>query len=229
VDFAEYTGEVICCVSGHTHMDKIFNLDDGLNIIVTANCSSHVQSIDAPQKTSKTDTEYIMDFVCINKHTRTCHVMRLGAALDQDKTCQIIAVENLADKTSVDYRDGHRINASGDIVENAGYAVTNYIPMALGDIVHVKGFKRISNMFIVVMYNEEKNKIGQSQYTASSASIYAADYDDSVTCFDVSKFSATSSAKYIRISAEIDQTARQIITVNENIEGKTFDGRGFNY
>jgi hypothetical protein len=86
IDFTGYKGEVVCWLSGHVHMDGVFSMD-GLNVVVTANCSSHVaSSAAAPAKTPGTDTEYIMDFLCVNKLTRECNVVRLGAATQSERT-----------------------------------------------------------------------------------------------------------------------------------------------
>ena len=86
VDFASAVGDIVCWISGHTHKDYIFNLD-GLTVVSTANCSPHVSTNPvgfAPSKTSGTDSEYIMDFVCVNKSTRTANIVRLGAELEDN-------------------------------------------------------------------------------------------------------------------------------------------------
>lgn len=84
LDFTGYKGEVACWVSGHAHMDGIFDLD-GLKTVLTANCGKHVADANAPEKVMGTDTEYIMDFFCVDKAAKTVDVVRLGAALDGNR------------------------------------------------------------------------------------------------------------------------------------------------
>ena len=100
-DFAQRKGEIACWVSGHTHMDGIFDIE-GLKVVVTANCSSHIAVTDAPEKVSGTDTEYIMDFFCVNKSSKECNVVRLGATLEKGDGTTIVA-NNKADTTSADW------------------------------------------------------------------------------------------------------------------------------
>jgi hypothetical protein len=86
VDFAQYDGDLVCWVVGHTHKDYIFDLD-GLKVVSTANCSAHQSTTPegfAPTKTSGTDTEYILDFLCVNKSTRKCNIVRLGAEMEEN-------------------------------------------------------------------------------------------------------------------------------------------------
>ena len=83
-DFTDYNGDFVCWVAGHTHKDYIFDLD-GLKVVNTANCSTYRAETNAefsPIKAWGTDTEHIIDFLCVNKSTRMCNIVRLGAELE---------------------------------------------------------------------------------------------------------------------------------------------------
>ncbi len=86
VNYSARVGDIVCWVAGHSHKDHIFELD-GLKVVCSANCSLH-QSTNptgfAPAKTVGTDTEFAMDFFCVNKNSRTCNIVRLGATLEDD-------------------------------------------------------------------------------------------------------------------------------------------------
>jgi hypothetical protein len=85
-DFTDYKGDLVCWIAGHTHKDYIFNLD-GLKVVCTANCSSTRSETEpeySPVKSSGTDTEHVLDFLCVNKATRTCNIVRLGAELESN-------------------------------------------------------------------------------------------------------------------------------------------------
>ncbi len=83
-DYSNADGEMVCWAAGHTHKDYIFDLD-GLKVVCTLNNSKH-QSLNpegfAPLKEIGTATEFAMDFFCVNKATKYCYVVRLGACLD---------------------------------------------------------------------------------------------------------------------------------------------------
>lgn len=86
VDFTQYKGDVVCWVAGHTHKDYIFDLD-GLKVVSTADCAEVTNSAAttfAPARKAGTNTEYIFDFLCVNKATRTCNIVRLGAELSSN-------------------------------------------------------------------------------------------------------------------------------------------------
>lgn len=83
VNFENAKGTVVCWLAGHTHKDGIIDCD-GLQVVVSANCSMDVADRDAPAKTSGTDTEYVIDFLCVNKANRNCKIVRLGAELSEN-------------------------------------------------------------------------------------------------------------------------------------------------
>lgn len=81
-NFNNYEGDLICCVSGHTHHDIMFNIN-GINHVSTANDSSTVSTeapTYVPPKTMLSDTEQIIDVFCLNKNTKHGYVVRLGAS-----------------------------------------------------------------------------------------------------------------------------------------------------
>lgn len=82
-DFSNYNGDLICCISGHTHKDCIINKNGVINVN-TANDSismSNNGTTYVPNKTAGTDTEHVLDFFCIDKENRKGYVIRLGAYL----------------------------------------------------------------------------------------------------------------------------------------------------
>jgi hypothetical protein len=231
LDFTDYHGEIVCWCSGHTHMDKIFDLN-GLHVIVTANCSSHIQSIDAPNKTPGTDTEYIMDFVCVNKRTRACNVIRLGAALADDVTCTINTYTNWVTKGGEGWTEGYRLNSVGEVVEGSGYAISNFVPVCNGDMLLFKGWTKTPNFIVVQFYNVLKEPISTRQWTGDNTEWwFEVDYDTSVQGIDTKlAFAAgATNCRYARISGQVDAAAELIATVNEDIRSIEQPGRGFNY
>ena len=224
-DFSQRKGEVVCWVSGHTHMDRIFNLD-GLMLIVTANCSSHIAVTDAPNKVSGTDTEYIMDFVCINKRAKVCNIVRLGAELETNASCSVTTYTNLSDPTSEDWIIGKRINSAGELVDDAGYGVSNYIPMFSGTV-HCKGINLVANRLVIQLFRVDKTLLATRMLDVTH---FVADYDHSVIFCNTKTEFALGSICYIRLSGQLTTTAEDvIITVDENIETTVRPGRGFNY
>jgi hypothetical protein len=225
-DFTNYNGEVVCWMAGHTHMDKIFSLSDGLNVIVTANSSSHIQTIDAPAKTVGTDTEYAIDFVCVNTRTRMCTVVRLGAVLESEADSIIDMYENLMDEEAEGYMKGSRINTGGTVVEDGNYYISNYIPVVAGDVLHIKGYYKASNLLLVQTYSEAKDVVGTVAYPTASY-WQTCDYDSEVLLITIP---SNSSAKYVRISGTtVKPDSELVITKNENIQGTERAGRWFNY
>jgi hypothetical protein len=217
-DFSTYSGDLICWISGHTHRDRIFNLSDGLRVVSTANCSSHIADSDAPEKVMGTDTEYVMDFLCVNKKEKSCKVVRLGAKLSEKQ------YTNRIDRNDESYTVGYRINASKVEVAESGHAISNYIPVVKGNVLHMKGWE-LTNKFVVAFYNAEKQITRVVQYPGSTDYWNTASYANDVTCFVCYE----DGTAYVRISGKPDTASEQIVTVNEKIEGTTYEGRGFNY
>ena len=81
-NFSGYRGSLIGCFSGHTHTDYL--VDVGFKAVTTANDSITVAESDyAPAKERGTNTEQVIDFICVNKRTRTVNLVRLGAGSDR--------------------------------------------------------------------------------------------------------------------------------------------------
>ena len=219
-DFADYNGEIVCWVSGHTHMDKIVDLGD-FPLVVTANCSNHVQTIDAPTKVTGTNTEYIMDFISINKNTRKGTVVRLGASLGANGG-ETVTYTNHVNTSDESYQDGYRINSVGETVQQNMYAISNYIPVGANDIIHMTGWRKFTNMLIYAFYDENKALLKIVQYTSDTAKGFGVpEYDSNVLCFDHTQVTASlaSRVRYVRISGEVDTILPQVVTINENIKG----------
>lgn len=84
-NFANHKGEIIGCFAGHVHSDLM--TDVGFVSLTTANDSVSVSNnASAPAKERGTTTEHVMDFICVNKATRTVNIVRLGAGADRSFT-----------------------------------------------------------------------------------------------------------------------------------------------
>lgn len=82
-DYSEAHGAIVCWAAGHIHKDYIYNCN-GLKIVLTASSTAKESGDKMPTKTAGTDTEHIIDFFCINKDSKTCNIIRLGAALPEN-------------------------------------------------------------------------------------------------------------------------------------------------
>lgn len=235
-DFSQRKGEIACWVAGHTHMDGIFDID-GLKVVTTANCSGHIAVTDAPEKVPGTDTEYIMDFFCINKKTRECNVVRLGATLEKGDDGEIIVVNNKADTDSDDWVNNKRINQSKELLDGDGYAISNFIPFTFGGIINFAGFEAKPNHTNVVFYKADTTT-PWSVISYSDAYEYMYSISDNVISLDTSIMrnpgTAWNDVAYIRVSAPLSGTLDDVaITINEDIRfepnGNPEGVRSFDY
>ena len=220
-DFAQRKGEIACWVSGHTHMDGIFDIE-GLKVVVTANCSSHIAVTDAPKKVSGTDTEYIMDFFCVNKSSKECNVVRLGATLENGDGTTIVA-NSKADTTSADWVNGKRMTVGWEIVEADGYAVSNFVPVKFGDAIHFAGFEALENKTNLFFYNANKEQLRYFQYGVHFPYLYSvSSYNENVIYCDlgamVNPGAEWNQIAYVRVSGPLSGSLDDVaITINEQI------------
>ena len=162
-DFSNSNGEVVCWVAGHTHKDHIF-VCDGLPVVSTCNNSLHISTNPsgyAPDKTAGTTTEYAMDFFCVNKSSKKCNIVRLGAKfedrvfsysnnLDVILTAQDFYTESIYN--NIGYKENTRFDNTPGSHEAAstGYFLTGLIPYnpatasALTKPFYIKGVSNIS-------------------------------------------------------------------------------------
>lgn len=220
-DFSQRKGEIVCWVAGHTHMDGIFDID-GLKVITTANCSSHIAVTDAPNKVSGTDTEYIMDFFCVNKQTKTCNIVRLGATLEAGTgNTTIVCTNNLADTDNNEWLTDKRLTADASIVDATDYAVSNYFPVTFPSELYFTGWTETTYFVNVAWYNANKELILLHQYGSSGTTDYYT-YNENVFCIDLNAMpnpgAPWNNLAYARISGPIAGSLDNVaIAVNEEI------------
>lgn len=119
-------------------------------------------------------------------------------------------ITNLANPTSAEWKSGYRINGSNSIVSGQSQ-VTNLIPVAVGDVIRIKGGGSYANMLSATFANAES--------TTGSALGKNESYDSAA---GISTFTITSTAyPYARWSIPNSQIADVnaiIITRNEEIQ-----------
>lgn len=119
------------------------------------------------------------------------------------------AITNLADPTSTEWKSGYRINSGGNIVTGHSQ-VTNLIPVAVGDVIRIKGGGTPTTMFEAAFPDAA---------STSGTSLGENQSYDSTT--DIATFTITSAAyPYARWSipnSQIADASEIIITRNEEI------------
>jgi formylmethanofuran dehydrogenase subunit D len=117
---------------------------------------------------------------------------------------------NLADPTSSEWMDGHKISSSGVVETASGTTLMNTIPCVKGDIVRVKGATTI----IVAMYKDN------TFYKRATVTSPSDQYTNPVVNGDYTEFGiAYAGVTSIRAYGTLSGTAEDvIITVNEPIE-----------
>jgi hypothetical protein len=147
---------------------------------------------------------------------------------------------NLADPTSDDWQDGHRLSiGSGGTLEFAGHVATNYIPCKQGDVIRVKGLAihdssdtggGTSSSRKIVWYNSSKTKIlglyGAMLSNSSQAYGQKVSVNGDISTYTIALANdevqyADSNCAYIRLDGVLldGYTSNDvIITINEEIE-----------
>lgn len=119
------------------------------------------------------------------------------------------AITNLADPSSAEWKSGYRINSSGGIVTGSSQ-VTNLIPVAVGDVIRIKGGGSCKNM-LYAAYPDAAS-------TSGTPLTVSMQYD---SASDVATFTINATAyAYARWSiptAQIADVNAIIITRNEEI------------
>ena len=155
----ENKADIIGWFSGHIHRDRIYtgvsvndtddSEGDSLGFTQVTITSDHT-TIAYPIGNSPTyhpvqddDQSHAIDFVTINKNTKTVNITRLGIGSDRSFTygeAEIPSITNFADPSDQYWLNGYRLNSS--LVTNSNVredmVTTNYIDTALDDIVVVK-------------------------------------------------------------------------------------------
>lgn len=80
VNFSDTTNKLICCVSGHRHMDLMDTKNNILNIGTTCDC---LDVKDGYRRLANTITEQAFDVYCVNYDTNKINIVRVGAGNDR--------------------------------------------------------------------------------------------------------------------------------------------------
>ena len=125
------------------------------------------------------------------------------------------------------WKEGYRINSSGELEEFNGSYLTGFIPVKFGDVVHLKNVKwqygnttgLSSGNQRVSFYDANKTQLGQATGTSLGGTLSGVKDDNNIwTQFTVKNWSGVDlgNAAYFRLNcAEI--SGDSIITVNEEI------------
>lgn len=234
VNFADAKGEIVGWFSGHAHRDAVVQGDLPFPIITVTCAGNFSYDESEPDRTLDTSKETAVDFVTINRKTKTLHFTRLGTGISRSCSYQSIDVNNqnqLPLATDDDgtvlggtgWLDGYRISASsGSVSANAATDLTGYIPVRIGD--------RVSLTNIVMP--EKTPNVGVHFYASRNGSskllstvgwdgssgfpgngwTYTMDENGNVTSFVVPKWTELENVAYIRIVAS-EINADSIITV----------------
>ena len=120
------------------------------------------------------------------------------------------AITNLADPASAEWKSGYRINSSGGIVTGQSQ-VTNLIPVAVGDVIRIKGGGSYANML--------QASFPDAASTSGTPLTVSAQYDSaSDVCTFTINAAAYSYARWSIPTAQIADVNAIIITRNEEIQ-----------
>jgi len=147
VNFADAKGEIAGWFCGHAHRDDIILGDLPFPIVTITSAGNFSYDSTEPERVLGTSIETALDFVTINKKTRTLVITRLGTG--ENRRCSYLPVElsstnQLPLATDDDgtifngtgWMDGYRISASsGAVSANPSTDLTGYIPVRVGDTV----------------------------------------------------------------------------------------------
>lgn len=78
---AEYKGNLLCCIAGHTHRDALIDWA-GTHLIVT-NADCFIKTTDSDDRERNSISEQCFDVFSVDRTTRTVRVSRIGAGSDR--------------------------------------------------------------------------------------------------------------------------------------------------
>lgn len=135
------------------------------------------------------------------------------------------AYTNRADPESADWSAASRFDSSGSVVANSGTVVTNYIPVAPGDTVRIKGAALAAGQRFA-FYGKDRNYInvlsvsgvtsGGSLSTDESTGVQTLLNVGSTTP-DGATLDALAGFAWVRFVLTVEEGAQPVITVNEEI------------
>ena len=231
-DFTSAKGQIIAVLSGHIHQDNYFEDITWSHVtktplITVTTAGGDVRDKNPPSRTHNTASETAFDVVTVNRKTETIYCTRIGAG--SNRTFGGLSYTNYADSTSADWATDSRISSSGSLKNDAsGFVVTNYIPVAKGQTIHIKNAQLVTG-YNQGHYDSAKALVAHSSSATliSNGQVIAADYDSSVTLYqNVGQYGSDSGTyaawadtmAFVRLT--IQPTGAHgdvIITVDENI------------
>ena len=144
--------------------------------------------------------------------------------------------KNLFNKAAEGYKEGYRFSSSGGEAAEDGAAITNYIPIKIGQALHIKGIATSvnggSSYLRIEIADESKTRIGSIQCpTNCTQEFLTAEYDGTVAVYHNFGYRNGSlpdaytgyigANLYIRIGGTLAAASDNlIITVDENIQGE---------
>jgi predicted phosphodiesterase len=231
--------EVIACIHGHEHRYSNETVGTGILSIGCPNIMNGRERVSSDGKTySKTPGTANGTSFCVfavNRDAKTIYAGHYGAGFDREFTYTIpgpstpsytnqipIATDlNGEVYNGVGYKNGVKLNSSGNVTEYDGFTTTGFIPAVHNDIVRMKdvvfrkGQATSSNQRIC-FYDSSKTLISIATANSAAAVISAVFNGDTIESFQVPTTDAYSNVAYFRMCAETI-TDSSVITVNEEI------------
>lgn len=236
--FAECKATVEFCIGGHSHVDADYTTPTGIPVILTECDSRNVRG----QFTAEegTTAENSVNAIIADYGNKKINVIRIGRgesrvvpinhslAVSYTNQLPISIAEDGSVYNGKGYKEDTRINSSGVDAGEAGWCVTGYLPVKVGDVIRFKNM----NFFLgtedltyprshFAFYGEDFSYLAKSDdYTPGNlpSSAWSPVYSENGDLIQATiPTSYGSVVKYIRITArELNEDS--IITVNEEIQ-----------
>lgn len=235
-DFANAKGKIEFVIGGHVHQDYDFATTKGIPVILTE-CDAWQERDDISVATKGTTTENCVYAVIADYAAKSVKVINVGRGETRSKAIpDIVTYTNVlplaiaADGSiynGIGYKPNTRFTGNGGEKTDAGYFLTGYIPIRIGDIIRFKNLKWLEipkvntyGRIMIQMFGESFEFINSSAgYYVDSPPSAAwspvfAENGDVIQLTLPTAYSA--SIRYIRICFD-ELTPESIITINEEI------------
>ena len=236
---------IIGCIHGHEHRYANETVGGAFLSICCPNVMNGRERVSADgntyTKTAGTANGTSFCVFSINRAAKKIYVDHYGPGIDREFDYTVIdpsapSYTNLLPSAidtdgsiynGVGWKEGYRINGSGEPEEISGSYLTGFIPVKFGDVVHLKNVKwqygnatgLSSANQRVSFYDANKTQLAQATGTSLGGVLSGVKDDNNIwTQFTVKNFSGVTldKAAYFRLNcAEI--SGDSIITVNEEI------------
>lgn len=236
---------IIGCIHGHEHRYANETVGGAFLSICCPNVMNGRERVSADgntyTKTAGTANGTSFCVFSVNRADKKIYVDHYGPGIDREFNYTVIdpsapSYTNLLPSAidtdgsiynGVGWKEGYRINGSGELEEFSGSYLTGFIPVKFGDVVHLKNVKwqygnttgLSSANQRVSFYDANKTQLAQATGTSLGGVLSGVKDDNNIwTQFTVKNWSGVDigSAAYFRLNcAEI--SGDSIITVNEEI------------